>query len=150
MGWRVGDGAKEMEPGDNRSPPRNGARRTGARLKEKKVEEGLLCLLLGCFLRWEELGIDKGFGEGDSGFLLQSRPLRLRTTTQSRKREQAVSFLAEQQKGKPAFALWLCQGRSDKGLSRDGERKEVGRKSSWRSELCPGGGGEGGVFSEGT
>ena len=80
MGWRVGDEAKEMEPGDNRSPPRN-----GARLKEKRVEECLLCLVPGCFLRWEELGIDKGFGEGGSGFLLQGRPLRLRTTTQSRK-----------------------------------------------------------------
>lgn len=67
--------------------------------------------------------------------------MRLRTTTQFRKQEKAVSFLAEQQKGKPAFALWLRQGRSDKGLSRAGEGKEMGRKSSWRSELCPGGGG---------
>ena len=23
-------------------------------MKEKRVEEGLLCLLVGCFLRWEE------------------------------------------------------------------------------------------------
>ena len=58
MGWPVGNGAKEMEPGDNRSPSTNWARRNRARLK-KRVEEGLLCLLLGCFLRWEKLGIDK-------------------------------------------------------------------------------------------
>lgn len=85
-------------------------------------------------------GTFKGQGEEGSGFFHRVDPPEAKNSNNKIQKgpgRNGISFLAESQKGKPAIALWLCQGRSEKGLPRDGERKEMrGRKGSWRSEIC--------------
>lgn len=80
-------------------------------------------------------------GEGGSGFLSQSRPLRLRTATTNPE--------GPGQQRNPAFQLSSKKASQHLpfGSARGGQRKacpgmewegEWGRKSSWRGELCPG------------
>lgn len=87
-----------------------------------------------------------GRGEAGSGFPAQSRPLRLRTRTKSRRTqgEKEFSFLAREQKGKMATALWLDQGQSEEGLLRaggaGGGAGESALPGRWREMLPMGGG----------